>query len=297
MTDRNPPIQWRAIVRGVAIVYGVTLSNLRYMNLYQERQIREPTLAMGKPDHQDIPLHRAIIVAIYLMLFVRFALLPYPVNTIAWLGEEDGLVENAGALCFLLAGAVFLVAAHRSSGLHRQCDTNPIENPQALLALGALCLICFGEEISWGQRLFHYPVPAWLASINRQGEWNLHNLNWFQATTAEGADKSFWERLINMNRLLALFQLTLCTLAPMLTAYSATLRTWGARIGLPIVPWWIAGLVPAHILITQALSAIVAERPPSVGSTFDEINETYRAFIFLVVAVWVYRRTTATPSI
>jgi hypothetical protein len=262
----------------------------------EERQIRDPTLAMGKPDHQDIPVHRAIIVAIYLMLFAGFILLLPSVKTVGWLGEEDGPIENAGALSFLLAGTVFLVTAHRSSGLHRPSGTNHIESPLALLALGALCLICFGEEISWGQRLFHYPVPAWLADINRQGEWNLHNLAWFHTWTTEGAKKSFWARLISLDRLLALFQLSLCTLVPMLTAYSTTLRTWGARIGLPIVPWWIAGLVPAHILITQVLYAIAAESP-IVDLTLTELKETGRACIFLVVAAWAYNRTTATPSV
>ena len=251
---------------------------------------------MGKPDHQDIPVPRAIIIATYLILFAEFTLLLYSVDTVAWLGHEDGPIENAGALSFLLAGVVFLVTAYRSSGLHRQCGTNHNESPLALLALGALCLVCFGEEISWGQRLFDYSVPAWLEGINRQGEWNLHNLAWFHAKTAEGAEKSFWERLINMNRLLAFFQLTLCTLVPILTAYSATFRTWGARIGLPIVPWWIAGLVPAHILVTQTLYAVGGERPV-VGNTLEETKESVQAFIFLVVAVWAYRRTTATPSV
>jgi len=239
---------------------------------------------------------RAIIIATYLVLFAEFTLLLYSVDTIAWLGQEDGLVENAGALSFLLAGAVFLMTAYRSSRLRRQCGTNHIEGPLALLALGALCLVCFGEEISWGQRLFDYPVPAWLADINRQGEWNLHNLGWFHAKTAEGAEKSFSERLINLGRLLAFFQLTLCTLVPVLTAYSATFRTWGARIGLPIVPWWIAGLVPAHMLITQALYAIAAETP-IVCSAVDETKESVRAFIFLVVAVWAYRRATSISSV
>lgn len=251
---------------------------------------------MGNPDHQDIPVPRAIIIATYLILFAEFTLLLYSVDTVAWLGQEDGPVENAGALSFLLAGVVFLVTAYRSSGLRRQCGTNHIESPLALLALGALCLVCFGEEISWGQRLFDYPVPAWLKGINRQGEWNLHNLAWFHAKTAEGIEKSFWARLINMDRLLAFFQLTLCTLVPVLTAYSGTLRAWGARIGLPIVPWWIAGLVPAHILVIQVLYAIIGEQP-IVGSTIDETKESVRALIFLVVAVWAYRWTTATPSV
>lgn len=252
---------------------------------------------MGKPDHQDLPVHRAIIVATYLMMCAGFTLLLYPVETVAWLGQEDGLIENAGALGFLLAGVVFLLTVHRSSELRRQCGTNLFGSPLALLALGALCLICFGEEISWGQRLFHYPIPAWLADINRQGEWNLHNLALFHAKTAEGDEKSLWLRLINLDRLLALFQLTLCTLVPILTAYSTTLRAWGARIGIPIVPWWIAGLVIAHILITQVLYAIVAGQPGGRIDTLDEIKETGRAFIFLVVAVWAYSRTTATSSV
>ncbi len=242
-------------------------------------------------------MHRSNIVATYLILFAGVTALLYPVNTVAWLGAEDGPVENTGALSFLLAGAVFLVTAHRSSGLNRQCGTSPL----TLLALGALCLICFGEEISWGQRLFHYPVPAWLADINRQGEWTLHNLDilaWFGAKTAGGAirSRSFWARLIEMDRLLALFQLTLFTLVPMLAAYSATFRTWWVSIGFPVVPGWIAGLVPAHILITQVLYAINAEGP-IVEDTLDEIKEACRAFIFLVAAVWAYRRTTATSYV
>jgi len=251
---------------------------------------------MGKPDHQDIRVHRAIIIATYLILFVEITLLLFSVDTVVWLGQEDGPVENAGALSFLLAGAVFLVTAYRSSGFHRQYGINHKERPLALLALGALCLVCFGEEISWGQRLFDYSIPAWLADINRQGEWNLHNLAPFHAKTAEGAEKSFWGRLINMDRLLAFFQLTLCTLVPVFTAYSATLRTWGARIGLPIVPWWIAGLVPTHILVTQALYAVVGG-DPIVGPTLDETKESLRAVIFLVVALWAYRQTTAAPSV
>jgi len=251
---------------------------------------------MGKPDHQDIPVPRAIIIATYLILFVEITLLLFSVDTVVWLGQEDGLVENAGALSFLLAGAVFLVTAYRSSGFHRQYGINHNESPLALLALGALCLVCFGEEISWGQRLFDYSIPAWLADINRQGEWNLHNLAPFHAKTAEGAEKSFWGRLINMDRLLAFFQLTLCTLVPVFTAYSATLRTWGARIGLPIVPWWIAGLVPTHILVTQALYAVIGG-DLIVGPTLDETKESLRAVIFLVVALWAYRQTTAAPSV
>jgi hypothetical protein len=251
------------------------------------------THTVGVLDHQNTLGVRTSISTAYLLLFSACILPFLQIDTLAWLGEEDGPIENAGALCFLLAGILFLLTARQTSGLHRQCGANHIESPLTLYGLGVLLLVCFGEEISWGHRLFHYSVPAWLEAINQQGEWNLHNLSWFQAHTPDGARKSFWARLIDMNRLLAIFQLTLCTLVPILTAYSATVRAWVARIGLPIVPWWIAGLVPVHILVSQAVYAIIgAGGDPILGDVLDETKETVRAFIFLVVAIWAYTQTT-----
>jgi hypothetical protein len=251
------------------------------------------THTVGVLDHQNTLGIRTSISTAYLLLFSACILPFLQTDALAWLGEEDGPIENAGALCFLLAGILFLLTARQTSGLHRQCGADHIESPLTLYALGALLLVCFGEEISWGHRLFHYSVPVWLEAINQQGEWNLHNLSWFQAHTPDGVRKSFWARLIDMNRLLAIFQLILCTLVPIITAYSATVRAWVARIGLPIVPWWIAGLVPVHILVSQAVYAIIgAGGDPILGDVLDETKETLRAFIFLVVAIWAYTQTT-----
>ena len=249
------------------------------------------TFTVGVPGHLNI-LGFCTAITTYLLLFSPCTLLFFPIDTVAWLGEEEGPIENAGALSFLLGGAIFLVTAYQSSGRDIQCGANRIESPLAQYALGALLLVCFGEEISWGQGLFHYPVPAWLKAINLQGEWNLHNLAWFYAQTVEGVEKSFWARLIDMQRLLAIFQLTVCTLVPALTAYSSTFRTWMARVGVPIIPWWIAGLMPVHFLVSQAVYAIIGDQQV-LGNTLDETKETLRAFIFLVVAIWVYTQTTA----
>lgn len=250
---------------------------------------------MGEPYHSII-VPRAIIIGAYLILFGQATLLLYSDETVVWLGMEDGPIENIGAISFLLASVLFFVAVYRSSRLQGLSGTRQFKSPLVLLALGVFCFICFGEEISWGQRLFAYPVPDWLKDVNRQDEWNFHNLAWFHGQTAGGVEKSFWARLLAMDRLLALFQLTLCTLVPILTACSATLRSWAARIGLPIVPWWIAGLVPVHILTTQVLYLLVGENI-TVGDTLDEAKESVRAVIFLLVAVWAYRATTVAPFI
>ena len=239
--------------------------------------------------HAIVP--RFIIVAAYLVLLGPATLLLCSDERVVWLGLEDGPIENLGALSFLLASVFFFMTAYRTR-VQGLSGTSQFKSPLALLALGVLCFMCFGEEISWGQRLFAYSIPDWLKDINRQDEWNLHNLAWFHGQTVESIEKSFWARLLVMDRLLALFQFTLCTLVPILTACSATLHAWAARIGVPIVPWWIAGLVPLHILTTQVLYAVVGENI-IVGDTLDEAKESLRAVIFLLVAVCAYRANAA----
>ena len=44
---------------------------------------------------------------------------------------------------------------------------------------GIVLLFIAGEEISWGQRIFGYPTPDWIAERNGQGEFNLHNFHDF----------------------------------------------------------------------------------------------------------------------
>src|SRR5262245_48366264 len=97
----------------------------------------------GVLERQNIPGTPSTIGIAYLLLFSACILPFLPIDTLAWLGEEDGPIENAGALLFLLGGTIFFVTAYRSSELHRQCGTDHIESPWALYALGALLLVCF----------------------------------------------------------------------------------------------------------------------------------------------------------
>lgn len=55
-------------------------------------------------------------------------------------------------------------------------------------------------------------------------------------------------------------------------------------------------LTLAHVLITQARYASVADGPIAVGDTLDDIKKTGRASIFPVVAIGV-QRITQTPSV
>ena len=45
-----------------------------------------------------------------------------------------------------------------------------------LLGLSAFYLVCAGEEISWGQRVFGFATPEAIIEHNQQREFNIHNL-------------------------------------------------------------------------------------------------------------------------
>ncbi len=89
-------------------------------------------------------------VAAYLIVFGQATLLLYSDETVVWLGMEDSVIENIGALSFFLASVVFFIIAYRLSKLGRQPGTNRFERSLAPFFLGAFCFICFGEEISLG---------------------------------------------------------------------------------------------------------------------------------------------------
>ena len=87
---------------------------------------------------------------------------------------EDRFLETATAVLFVCAAALLFVSAAR----HRRSSAAHGKGVGVLLAaMGAVFLLMGLEEISWGQRLFHWATPAALEQVNDQGELNLHNIS------------------------------------------------------------------------------------------------------------------------
>ena len=91
-----------------------------------------------------------------------------------WIESEQGVIELSTAFFAFLA-CLFALRAARLA--HR-------ELPQrqwiwfALVAFG--CFYIGGEELSWGQQLWHWQTPEAIGVLNRQHETNLHNMSsWF----------------------------------------------------------------------------------------------------------------------
>ena len=87
--------------------------------------------------------------------------------------REDSVLEWGEVCAYGAAAGASALVALRTRGLVR-CA-------YGLLAVAALAAV--GEELSWGQRLFHLRTPEPLEAANRQGELNLHNLSDAESTT------------------------------------------------------------------------------------------------------------------
>jgi hypothetical protein len=107
-----------------------------------------------------------IILVITLCSFIYY-FDPILFNTLV---KEDGIIENITAF-MLLISSLFLFIRFIKIGRLKNKLWNIFN---ILLILGLL--FGFGEEISWGQRIFSIESNNFFSTNNLQGETNLHNL-------------------------------------------------------------------------------------------------------------------------
>jgi hypothetical protein len=83
---------------------------------------------------------------------------------------EDGIIENITALTLLTISLLFLY----------RIVTNKEQKTKAWIIFNIIIILGsffgFGEEISWGQRIFSIESSEFFSEYNLQNETNLHNL-------------------------------------------------------------------------------------------------------------------------
>jgi hypothetical protein len=92
----------------------------------------------------------------------------------AWFNTEDALIENLTALFFFIAGFNMIV-----SGLLRRKKGERTRHLILTILIGVFLFFVAGEEISWGQRIFHFSSQGFMKTYNLQNEFGLHNLDQF----------------------------------------------------------------------------------------------------------------------
>ena len=106
-----------------------------------------------------------VFVCLHALFFGYIAVAHTPIYDFLTMGE--GAVELLTFAAFLLAGIAVVVAALTERRLFPRCA----------YILGGITLLFFaGEESSWGQHIIGFATPDFMADLNLQGEFNIHNI-------------------------------------------------------------------------------------------------------------------------
>lgn len=238
------------------------------------------------PDGQSrSPAHsRALIAAMFGAVAGAYAAaLSIPDTLLNRLGREDAPIETAGAICFLVAAVGFFLLSRRAL---RAGDSEPGPEPRRAVVytlLALLMFVCFGEEISWGQRVFEWEPPRLFTELNAQGEINMHNLQLVHQWHPDGTEKGFVAKLVNMNRLFSVFWLGAFVVLPLTAALLPRVRSWCTRLGVPIPPMWTGGLFLTSYIIYKVIAFI--HEGTIRAHALDELKETSYAAIYAFIAV------------
>ncbi|MEX0290851.1 MAG: hypothetical protein AB3N14_17235 [Flavobacteriaceae bacterium] len=201
------------------------------------------------------------------------------------LTKEDGLYEYAGAFLFFFTSIAFFILATKPNVFRAHKGSNKLPDRRYFWLLGLLFFFAFGEEISWGQRIFNFETPEAIKEMNIQGEFNFHNLKFFHGKTPEGEEKTGIMALLSMHRLFYLAFFTYLLVLPLLYKANSRIRGLADKLKLP-VPLVIIGVL---FIFNLAYGNTLRELLPEIDDHgIVEIKEFLMALIlFLLPLSWM----------
>lgn len=203
---------------------------------------------------------------------IFYSLLILDKEIITLLTREDGFIESLGSLFFLLCSILFLICLKVKKNI-------------LYLFIGLLFLFGFLEEISWGQRIFEFQTPKFFQEYNLQKEFNIHNLKWFHGRDASGATKSFWGKLVNVDRLFSAFWFIYCVIIPILYIVNSQFAGLIKRFRIPTVPIFVGVIFLLNYIVSKGLEFNF----PDLASRVTEIKETNFAYLFFLFSVFEFK--------
>lgn len=222
-------------------------------------------LKLSPVEKSILALVSVILVAGYIFFYTNLPLFESYV-------QEDGLVEWLTVLglllgCFVCIARFFVLRKFKSAWFLI-----------VTLGLGLLLFFAAGEEISWGQRIFHIKSPEFFQKENSQGETNLHNL------VVDGVKIN---KIIFSIGLIAVMGIYLL-IVPLLYRYSRNIKNFIDRSGVP--------LPRAYHIISIVLVFIITSLLPHEKKA--ELLEAGIALLFFLIIKYpgnrfIFRKPTA----
>jgi len=193
--------------------------------------------------------------------------------------REDGLVEYAAVICYLVSAGIVLTLFFISKTSEKRYLFKFRRNILFLL-IGFLFLIFAGEEISWGQRILNFTPPEFWSQLNRQGELTLHNLNFWEALDTSGNQKYGIVRLVSSVAFYTYFWFAICLIIPILNKSWSKANQFFEETGIPVIHIFYGALFLLNYIVFELVEKTSIELRP-VG----EIKETNFALLYLAVSV------------
>ena len=226
---------------------------------------------------------------ILLILIALSFLLSFPdVKYDQLITDEDSWIENFSAIAFLVAAIIFFVCYWRSKGNGNDLLFFKSSRNLVFLGLGLLFFVAFGEEISWGQRIFGWATPESLAAINYQQETNIHNLDFFNFKNE--TDDSFWSFLfvLNAGRIFFYFWFSYLILIPFAYKFIPKCKTWIEKINIPVPAMWLGGLMIANLVFSKIYKIWTNPMEGDFSGSIDEILEGNYALVIATLALHLF---------
>ncbi|MFX0197731.1 MAG: hypothetical protein ACFFCW_16545 [Candidatus Hodarchaeota archaeon] len=202
------------------------------------------------------------------------------------LTKEDGFFESFGAIFFLIASIFFFTLFFKDKFGNNFRFLKSKKN-LFYLFLGIIFFFGFGEEISWGQRIFHLKTPDIISEHNWQSEINLHNLKMFIRKDREGQENSGLFMWFNIGKAFQAFWICYCIIIPLLSKYTKNISIALDKIRLPIVPLWLGTMFAANYVLSRILIILISD---NMYRWIIEIKEANYAFLFALVSFYFYKR-------
>lgn len=231
---------------------------------------------------KEAVVYNSIAIIILLLAFMTMVFNPSFFNRIC---VEDGVVEWITTIAFLLASIFFIVSLSRSNKIKHA-------HSRTLASVMTICFalfsfFCFGEEISWGQRIFDlelsskYQVDQYHqlegSFQNIQNETNLHNMGFIE---------KIGNRVIIMG-----IQLIMGIIFPVLVNIKLFSRYF-KRIYHPVPSFALTMFFIGGIML---IATKFFYHPGVVDNVYiydrvNEFSEMMMSFGFLIFSLWGIRR-------
>ncbi len=235
-----------------------------------------------------------IVMALYFIL--GYTTLGWGEKWAATLFPEDHYFENVGAiLLFVASGISFYIFA-------RALKTRATTHVHWLkllvyLGLGLLYFFGAGEEISWGQRIFHLQEPASLAQENTQHELNIHDLAIFEKS-----------KLLKADNIFTVFWMAFAVIIPLAALVSKRLKQFAEKF-TPVVYWGIGLLFLFNYFLPKLAKPIYVSayhyQIISFTQAVQEVKESNYELLFVflsLIVLWdlnalIFKKPEPTPQV